>query len=71
MPTNTDLIPSPRSLSERLELANRLYRGGKTWKAINRGLRSDYLPEPTPEVGFCVHDMVMNPASAASWRVRP
>src|SRR5216110_2419658 len=36
--------------------------GGKTWKPINRGLRSEYLPEPTPEVGFCVHDMVMHPA---------
>ncbi len=36
--------------------------GGKTWKPINRGLRSDYLPEPTPEVGFCVHDMVMHPS---------
>ncbi len=29
--------------------------GGKTWKPINRGLKSQYLPEPTPEIGFCVH----------------
>jgi BNR/Asp-box repeat len=36
--------------------------GGQTWKPINRGLRSEYLPEPTPEVGFCVHDMVMHPS---------
>src|SRR3954467_13729904 len=36
--------------------------GGKTWKPINRGLRSEYLPEPMPEVGFCVHHMVMHPA---------
>jgi photosystem II stability/assembly factor-like uncharacterized protein len=36
--------------------------GGATWKAINRGLKSEYLPEPAPEVGFCVHDMVMHPA---------
>jgi photosystem II stability/assembly factor-like uncharacterized protein len=35
--------------------------GGKNWKAINRGLKSEYLPEPTPEVGFCVHHMVMYP----------
>src|SRR5206468_778112 len=34
--------------------------GGKTWKAINRGLKSQYLPEPMPEVGFCVHHMVMH-----------
>jgi photosystem II stability/assembly factor-like uncharacterized protein len=36
--------------------------GGKTWKAINRGLKSNYMPEPMPEVGFCVHRIAMNPA---------
>ena len=35
---------------------------GKTWKAINRGLKSEYLPEPTPEVGFCVHRIAMHKA---------
>jgi hypothetical protein len=35
--------------------------GGKSWKPINRGLKSPYLPEPTPELGFCVHHMVMHP----------
>jgi BNR/Asp-box repeat len=34
--------------------------GGKTWKAINRGLRSPYLPEPAPEIGFCVHRIAMH-----------
>jgi photosystem II stability/assembly factor-like uncharacterized protein len=34
--------------------------GGTTWKPINRGLRNDYLPDPTPEVGFCVHRMAMH-----------
>ncbi len=33
---------------------------GQTWKAINRGLKSPYLPEPTPEVGFCVHRIAMH-----------
>ncbi len=28
---------------------------GKTWRPINRGLRSEYIPEPTAEVGHCVH----------------
>ena len=28
---------------------------GKTWQPINRGLHSQYLPEPTAEVGHCVH----------------
>ncbi|HYT89995.1 MAG TPA: hypothetical protein VEL76_14915, partial [Gemmataceae bacterium] len=29
--------------------------GGKTWKPINRGLHSQYIPDPNAEVGFCVH----------------
>jgi photosystem II stability/assembly factor-like uncharacterized protein len=33
--------------------------GGQSWKAINRGLKSPYLPEPAPEIGFCVHRMAM------------
>src|SRR4029079_2566836 len=36
--------------------------GGKKWKAINHGLRSNYLPEPMPEVGFCVHRIAKHPA---------
>jgi photosystem II stability/assembly factor-like uncharacterized protein len=36
--------------------------GGKNWKPINRGLKSPYLPEPTPEIGFCVHCMAMHPS---------
>jgi photosystem II stability/assembly factor-like uncharacterized protein len=35
---------------------------GQSWKPINRGLKNPYLPEPTPEVGFCVHRMAMHPA---------
>jgi len=36
--------------------------GGTTWKPINRGLRSQYLPEPMPEIGFCVHRIAMHPS---------
>jgi hypothetical protein len=36
--------------------------GGATWKPINRGLKSPYLPEPTPEVGFCVHRLALHPS---------
>jgi len=36
--------------------------GGKTWKPINRGLKSQYLPDPDVEVGFCVHRLSMHPA---------
>jgi len=28
---------------------------GKTWKPINKGLRSQYIPNPEAEVGHCVH----------------
>jgi photosystem II stability/assembly factor-like uncharacterized protein len=28
---------------------------GKTWRPINRGLRSEQIPNPTAEVGHCVH----------------
>ncbi len=34
--------------------------GGKTWKPINKGLKNPYLPEKTPEVGFCVHRICMH-----------
>jgi BNR/Asp-box repeat len=37
--------------------------GGLTWKAINRGLNSDSeLPDPTAEVGHCVHNLAMHPS---------
>jgi photosystem II stability/assembly factor-like uncharacterized protein len=35
---------------------------GKSWKPINKGLYSKYIPNPTAEVGHCVHHIAMNPA---------
>jgi photosystem II stability/assembly factor-like uncharacterized protein len=35
--------------------------GGKTWKVITKGLKSQYIPDPNAEVGFCVHRIAMNP----------
>ncbi len=35
--------------------------GGKTWKPINQGLHSQYIPDPNAEVGHCVHHIAMNP----------
>jgi hypothetical protein len=35
--------------------------GGTTWKPINRGLHSQYIPDPNAEVGHCVHHVAMNP----------
>ncbi len=34
--------------------------GGITWKPINRGLYSKYIPNPTAEVGHCVHRIAMH-----------
>ncbi|RPJ87236.1 MAG: exo-alpha-sialidase, partial [Acidobacteria bacterium] len=33
---------------------------GKTWQPINRGLRSEGIPDPTAEVGHCVHRIAMH-----------
>ena len=33
---------------------------GATWKPINRGLHSLYIPNPTAEVGHCVHRIAMH-----------
>jgi photosystem II stability/assembly factor-like uncharacterized protein len=35
--------------------------GGKTWKPINRGLRSQFMPQEDAEVGHCVHHVAMHP----------
>jgi photosystem II stability/assembly factor-like uncharacterized protein len=35
---------------------------GATWKPINRGLKSQYIPSPEAEVGHCVHRIAMNAA---------
>ena len=35
---------------------------GKTWKPINHGLHSEYIPDPTAEVGHCVHHIERHPA---------
>jgi len=34
--------------------------GGKSWQPINRGLNSQYIPDPTAEVGHCVHCIAMH-----------
>jgi photosystem II stability/assembly factor-like uncharacterized protein len=34
--------------------------GGATWKPINQGLRSQYIPDPNAEVGHCVHRIALH-----------
>jgi photosystem II stability/assembly factor-like uncharacterized protein len=36
--------------------------GGKTWKPINRGLKSQYIPDQNAEVGHCVHRIALHPS---------
>ena len=35
---------------------------GKSWKPINKGLKSEYIPDPNAEVGHCVHRIAMHPS---------
>ncbi len=37
--------------------------GGRSWRAINKGLTSKYeIPDPDADVGHCVHNMAMHPS---------
>jgi photosystem II stability/assembly factor-like uncharacterized protein len=36
--------------------------GGVTWRPINRGLRSEQIPDADAEVGHCVHRLAMHPS---------
>jgi photosystem II stability/assembly factor-like uncharacterized protein len=35
--------------------------GGTTWRPVNRGLSSEFMPDPNAEVGHCVHRIAMHP----------
>jgi hypothetical protein len=35
---------------------------GRTWQPVNRGLVSEFMPDPTAEVGHCVHCLAMHPS---------
>jgi hypothetical protein len=36
--------------------------GAQTWRPINRGLKSEGIPNPAAEVGHCVHHISMHPS---------
>ena len=57
-PTN----PSRISVAISAAGAFRTDDGGETWKPINRGLHSQFLPDPTAEVGHCVHRIAFHPS---------
>lgn len=37
--------------------------GGQTWTPINKGLHSQFLPDPEAEVGHCVHRIALHPSN--------
>ena len=57
-PTNPDRIFIAISAAG----AFRTDDGGETWRPINRGLKSQYIPDPDAEVGHCVHRIAMHPS---------
>src|SRR5690606_3239061 len=36
--------------------------GGASWKPINQGLHSEYIPDPDAKVGHCVHSIAAHPS---------
>jgi photosystem II stability/assembly factor-like uncharacterized protein len=36
--------------------------GGETWQPINSGIAADFMPDESPEVGHCVHKLLVHPA---------
>jgi hypothetical protein len=61
------ILPDPKN-SDRIYVAIssagafRTDDGGTTWKPINQGLRSQYIPDPNAEVGHCVHRIALHPS---------
>jgi photosystem II stability/assembly factor-like uncharacterized protein len=55
-PTNADRIFIAISAAG----AFRTEDGGKSWTPINKGLNSAQIPNPTAEVGHCVHRLAMH-----------
>jgi len=56
-PTNPDRIYTAISAAG----AFRSDDGGISWKPINQGLHSKYIPDPNAEVGHCVHRIAIHP----------
>jgi hypothetical protein len=61
------VLPDPRdpqSLHVAISTAG-VYRtadGGRSWRTAHKGVRAQFLPDPHPEFGQCVHKVVRHPA---------
>jgi hypothetical protein len=55
---------SPRRLYAAISAAGtfRSDDAGETWQPMNKGVAADFAPEPYPEVGQCVHKLLLHPA---------
>jgi photosystem II stability/assembly factor-like uncharacterized protein len=40
--------------------------GGRSWKPVNRGLKSNFMPEEEAEVGHCVHRIAFHPSKPST-----
>jgi photosystem II stability/assembly factor-like uncharacterized protein len=36
--------------------------GGQTWSPVNKNVAAEYFPDPYPEIGQCVHKLLLHPA---------
>jgi photosystem II stability/assembly factor-like uncharacterized protein len=54
--------PNPQRIYVAISAAGafRTDDGGETWKTITKGLHSLYIPNPTAEIGHCVHRIAMH-----------
>jgi len=39
--------------------------GGQTWQPLNRGVRAEFMPDKFPEVGQCVHKLLLAPGKSS------
>ena len=59
---STRAIPSGSSSPSRRRARSGPTTAAQTWQPINRGLQSQYIPDPDAEVGHCVHRIAMHPS---------
>lgn len=60
------ILPHPQDASKIVIAisAGGCYRsddGGQSWNPHNKNVRADFLPDPFPEYGHCVHKIALNP----------
>lgn len=61
-PVDPDRIYASQSTAWFGQVVQRSDDGGQSWRPINNGLRSDFMPDPTAEIGHCVHRIAMHPS---------